>query len=272
MKPWVVDAKDIEPEDLDQFSGQLLHLNNQIADFLDPATTEAVLVIAPKGFGKTLLLEAKRQSMRERYRTILPERALVDKPSANPDPMSHREDGSVRETEAHWKALWSIALTLAVEKQLGICPEPSGPLDKIVRNEHLRSACDLFTNLLALLGCGDRRDVARVDFPGGVSGVVGRLLTHTRPAASVRAARPAQPGGVGVGPSASRDRCAQHLRRSHRQRRATRRHRHSARSDEQSPIAQKKGPCGALPNGRLLALRPSAGRPAAASGCACRWR
>ena len=150
MKPWVVDAKDIEPEDLDQFSGQLLHLNNQIADFLDPATTEAVLVIAPKGFGKTLLLKAKRQSMRERYRTILPERALVDKPSANPDLMSHREYGAVRETEAYWKALWSIALTLAVEKHLGLCPELAAPLDKMVRNEHLRSACDLFTNLLAL--------------------------------------------------------------------------------------------------------------------------
>ena len=31
--------------------------------------------------------------MRERYRTMLPERALVDKPSANPDLMSHREYG-----------------------------------------------------------------------------------------------------------------------------------------------------------------------------------
>ncbi len=127
MKPWVVDAKDIEPEDLDQFSGQLLHLNNQIADFLDPSTTEEVLVIAPKGFGKTLLLKAKRQSMRERYGTMLPERALVDKPSANPDLMSHREYGSMRETEAYWKALWSIALTLAVEKHLGVCPELGRP-------------------------------------------------------------------------------------------------------------------------------------------------
>jgi class 3 adenylate cyclase len=150
MKPWVVDAKDIEPEDLDQFSGQLLHLNNQIADFLDPVTTEEVLVIAPKGFGKTLLLKAKRQSMRERYGTLLPERALVDKPSANPDLMSHREYGSLRETEAYWKALWSIALTLAVEKHLNVCPELSGALEKVVGNEHLRSACDLFTNLLAL--------------------------------------------------------------------------------------------------------------------------
>ena len=96
MRPWVVDAKDIEPEDLDQFSGQLLHLNNQIANFLDPATTEEVLIIAPKGFGKTLLLKAKRQSMRERYHTMLPERALVDKPSANPDLMSHREYASIR--------------------------------------------------------------------------------------------------------------------------------------------------------------------------------
>ena len=87
--------------------------------------------------------------MRERYRTILPERALVDKPSANPDLMSHREYGAVRETEAYWKALWSIALTLAVEKHLGLCPELAALLDKMVRNEHLRSACDLFTNLLA---------------------------------------------------------------------------------------------------------------------------
>ena len=150
MKPWVVDAKDIEPEDLDQFSGQLLHLNNQIADFLEPASTDEVLIIAPKGFGKTLLLKAKRQSMRERYRTMLPERALVDKPSANPDLMSHREYGSVRAAEAYWKALWSIALTLAAEKHLGVCPELSGPLEKLVKNEHLRSACDLFTNLLAL--------------------------------------------------------------------------------------------------------------------------
>ena len=150
MRPWVVDAKDIEPEDLDQFSGQLLHLNNRIANFLDPATTEEVLIIAPKGFGKTLLLKAKRQSMRERYHTMLPERALVDKPSANPDLMSHREYASIRETEAYWKALWSIALTLAVEKHLGIAGDLSAPLDKVVRNEHLRSACDLFTNLLAL--------------------------------------------------------------------------------------------------------------------------
>ena len=150
MKPWVVDAKDIEPEDLDQFHGQLLHLNNQIADFLDPTATEEMLIIAPKGFGKTLLLKAKRQSMRQRYGTMLPERALVDKPSANPDLMSHREYGSVRETEAYWKALWSIALTLAVEKHLGVCPQLGGPLEKLVRNDNLRSACDLFTNLLAL--------------------------------------------------------------------------------------------------------------------------
>ena len=150
MKPWVVDAKDIEPEDLDQFHGQLLHLNSQIADFLDPSSTEEMLIIAPKGFGKTLLLKAKRQSMRQRYGTMLPERALVDKPSANPDLMSHREYGAVRETEAYWKALWSIALTLAVEKHLGVCPPLSGPLEKVVRNDNLRSACDLFTNLLAL--------------------------------------------------------------------------------------------------------------------------
>ena len=90
MKPWVVDAKDIEPEDLDQFSGQLLHLNNQIADFLDPATTEAVLVIAPKGFGKTLLLKAKPVDAGP-----LPHHAARAGPGRQaerqPDLMSHRD-------------------------------------------------------------------------------------------------------------------------------------------------------------------------------------
>ena len=151
MKPWVVDAKDIEPEDLDQFSGQLLHLNNQIANFLDPATTEAVLVIAPKGFGKTLLLKAKRQSMRERYHTMLPERALVDKPSANPDLMSHREYGShARDRGLLEGALVDCADARGREASGDLPPSLSAPLDKVVRNEHLRSACDLFTNLLAL--------------------------------------------------------------------------------------------------------------------------
>ena len=84
MKPWVVDAKDIEPEDLDQFHGQLLHLNNQIADFLDPSATEEMLIIAPKGFGKTLLLKAKRQSMRQRYGTMLPERRWSTSPAPTP--------------------------------------------------------------------------------------------------------------------------------------------------------------------------------------------
>ena len=147
MKPWVVDAKDIEPEDLDQFSGQLLHLNNQIADFPRSATTE--LVIA-QGLGKTLLLKAKRQSMGALSHD--PARAgpgrQAERQSGSDE---HREYGAVRETEVGWKALWSIAPSPAVEKHLGLCPELAALLDKMVRNEHLRSACDLFTNLLAFV-------------------------------------------------------------------------------------------------------------------------
>ena len=57
---------------------------------------------------------------------------------------------AVRETEAYWKALWSIALTLAVEKHLGVCPPLSGAAREGGAQRNLRSACDLFTNLLAL--------------------------------------------------------------------------------------------------------------------------
>ena len=151
MKPWVVDAKDIEPEDLDQFSGQLLHLNNQIADFLDPATTEEVLVIAPKGFGKTLLLKAKRQSMRR----ALPHHAARARPGRQAERQSGPDEPPRVWRRARDRGLLEGAL---VDRADAGGREASGRLPRRSRarsrrscaTSNLRSACDLFTNLLAL--------------------------------------------------------------------------------------------------------------------------
>src|SRR5262249_28975401 len=58
MRPWTVDADDIRVAgDLDE---SLLHKTPEIDAFLTPDRDDKFIVIGTKGFGKTLLLKAKR--------------------------------------------------------------------------------------------------------------------------------------------------------------------------------------------------------------------
>src|SRR5438034_3610070 len=58
MRAWTVDADDIRvAEDFDE---SLLHRTPEIDSFLTPDRDDKFIVIATKGFGKTLLLKAKR--------------------------------------------------------------------------------------------------------------------------------------------------------------------------------------------------------------------
>jgi hypothetical protein len=57
MRAWTVDADDIRvAEDFDE---SLLHRTPEIDSFLTPDRDDKFIVIATKGFGKTLLLKAK---------------------------------------------------------------------------------------------------------------------------------------------------------------------------------------------------------------------
>jgi hypothetical protein len=79
MRAWTVDADDIRvAEDFDE---TLLHRTPEIDSFLTPDRDDKFIVIATKGFGKTLLLKAKRiLYQRESRPGCLPSGTLLDKP------------------------------------------------------------------------------------------------------------------------------------------------------------------------------------------------
>jgi hypothetical protein len=58
MRAWTVDADDIRVAD--DFDEALLHRTPEIDSFLAPNGDDKFIVIGTKGFGKTLLLKAKR--------------------------------------------------------------------------------------------------------------------------------------------------------------------------------------------------------------------
>src|SRR5499426_1328418 len=79
MRAWTVDADDIHvAEDFDE---TLLHRTPEIDAFLNLDRDDKFIVIGTKGFGKTLLLKAKRiLYQREGGVACLPTGNLLDKP------------------------------------------------------------------------------------------------------------------------------------------------------------------------------------------------
>jgi hypothetical protein len=79
MRPWTIDADDIQVAE--DFDTSLLHPTNWIDDFLAHGRDEKFIVTGTKGFGKTLLLKAKRVVYQQSKNIIcLPENSLLDKP------------------------------------------------------------------------------------------------------------------------------------------------------------------------------------------------
>src|SRR4029450_9437055 len=79
MRAWTVDADDIHvAEDFDE---SFLHRTPEIDSFLSPDRDDKFIVIGTKGFGKTLLLKAKRiLYQQDRRAACLPTGSLLDKP------------------------------------------------------------------------------------------------------------------------------------------------------------------------------------------------
>ena len=79
MRAWTVDADDIRVAD--DFDESLLHRTPEIDGFLSAERDDKFIVIGTKGFGKTLLLKAKRiLYQRDGQATCLPSGSLLDKP------------------------------------------------------------------------------------------------------------------------------------------------------------------------------------------------
>jgi hypothetical protein len=89
--PWVEDARDLDNADqLLQSANGILEKTPAIADFLRRDSKKRIIV-APKGYGKTLLLKCKRILLQKDHEQTfcLPENSLVDVTISDPPPVCH---------------------------------------------------------------------------------------------------------------------------------------------------------------------------------------
>src|SRR5437867_2079090 len=148
MRAWTVDADDIRvAEDFDE---SLLHRTPEIDSFLTPDRDDKFIVIATKGFGKTLLLKAKRILYQRDGRSgCLPTGNLLDKPIG--DKIFGREALAFFAASAlPWSKLWLAAIAMAALKHAGevddlrVSPRLAGLID----DDRLHSVIDHFVRLL----------------------------------------------------------------------------------------------------------------------------
>ncbi len=150
MRAWTVDADDIRVAD--DFDESLLHRTPEIDAFLAPDRDDKFIVIGTKGFGKTLLLKAKRiLYQREGKAACLPVGNLLDKPIG--DKIFGRESlAFFADSPLPWSKVWLTAIALAVLKHgRAIEGLKVGPrLTNLLRDDQLHGVIDHFVRLLDL--------------------------------------------------------------------------------------------------------------------------
>ncbi len=148
MRAWTVDADDIRvAEDFDE---SLLHRTPEIDAFLTPGRDDKFIVIGTKGFGKTLLLKAKRiLYQREGNAICLPSGNLLDKPIG--DKIFSRESiAFFASSPLPWSKVWLAAIAVAVLKHAGEAGgvKVNARLSGLIGDTHLHSVIDHFVRLL----------------------------------------------------------------------------------------------------------------------------
>lgn len=148
MRAWTVDADDIRvAEDFDE---AFLHRTPEIDGFLAPDRDDKFIVIGTKGFGKTLLLKAKRiLYQREGRGACLPSGTLLDKPIG--DKIFARETlAFFAASPLPWAKVWLTAIALAALKHVGAADglKVNARLLSLVRDEQLNGVIDHFVRLL----------------------------------------------------------------------------------------------------------------------------
>lgn len=147
MRPWTIDADDIQIAD--DFDAALLHKTVWIEDFLDESRDDKFIVVGTKGFGKTLLLKAKRIRYQELGFLCLPQDTLLDKPIGNK--VFSRELLSIYEADVEpWSRIWLTSIACAVLKATGLPDDLnlSPQFLHLIRNPQLRSVLDHLVVLL----------------------------------------------------------------------------------------------------------------------------
>lgn len=148
MRAWTVDADDIRvAEDFDE---SFLHRTPEIDSFLAPDRDDKFIVIGTKGFGKTLLLKAKRILYQQTARgACLPTGTLLDKPIG--DKIFGRETlAFFAAAPLPWAKVWLTAISLAALKHFDAVDglKVNARLLGLVRDTQLQGVIDHFVRLL----------------------------------------------------------------------------------------------------------------------------
>lgn len=149
MRPWTVDADDIKIAE--DFDDALLHQPPWIDGFLN-AGDDKFIVVGTKGFGKTLLLKAKRIRLQRADGVLcIPENALLDKPIGDKI-FSKDQLALYAQSTEWWTKVWLISIAAAVLKRLdqlaGV--RVDARLAALLDDRSLRGVIDHFVNLLDL--------------------------------------------------------------------------------------------------------------------------
>lgn len=116
MSAWIEDAQIItEIKDLARNSTTILQKTADVDDFLSNADLTSAALVAPKGFGKTLIMKLKRVALQDDGYRCLPEGMILDRPRDRP-PILAADILNFLEASENWETAWQIAFSLAVIK------------------------------------------------------------------------------------------------------------------------------------------------------------
>jgi class 3 adenylate cyclase len=148
MRAWTVDADDIRV--VEDFDEALLHRTPEIDNFLSLDRDDKFIVIGTKGFGKTLLLKAKRILYQRKTKAVcLPTSNLLDKPIGDKvfgkDALAFFAASSLP-----WSRVWLTAVAAATLKHLGQTDglKVNPRLARLLDDAPLRGVIDHFVRLL----------------------------------------------------------------------------------------------------------------------------
>src|SRR5437899_1925544 len=148
MRAWTVDADDIRVAE--DFDDALLHRTPEIDSFLNLDRDDKFIVIGTKGFGKTLLLKAKRiLYQRDGRAACLPTGNLLDKPIGD-KVFSKEALAFFAASSLPWSKLWLTAIAAATLKHLRRADglRVAAKLTGLMADERLHGVIDHFVRLL----------------------------------------------------------------------------------------------------------------------------
>jgi hypothetical protein len=130
--PWRVEADTLPEMAYDHYRHTLIHETSSIKAYLAPKHQERTILVAPKGYGKTLLLIAKKKSFLEARsgQIVMAENRFIDRPLGIV-PVVRREILELLASDYEfWKSLWKISLSLSAIKAFARATKER-PVDRV---------------------------------------------------------------------------------------------------------------------------------------------